>query len=383
MASKSSLRVDDVHHFSKLPATVVEHEIVQLLANTPHELTSDAVDENCTARLKKVIQEVSKRVVGRDDAILAVTAALACGVPSVLLGPPGTAKSMIAREISLATGLRSSTEDEESSEHHSKSASDADDFYFEYLLTAHTMPEELFGPIDLVHLGKGELRRSTRGMLPRAHLVFLDEVFRGSSQILNTLLSILNEHRFHDGRKAVPVPLVGVIAASNEPPANPDLQAFYDRFPIRIWLESALDEQKVRGDAYEARMVELIELSRRNELERQLRRTIATPPRIACLNDFRCVRARIVQNLAIAEGTGSQESEFRQLFRDLRLEAELSDRSLYSIRKFATALECLGMDASDSLRKAFLYVVPTSERRREIEGIVNERLLGRGPTSRD
>jgi MoxR-like ATPase len=79
---------------------------------------------------------------------------------------PGTAKNVAVRRIAQATGGR----------------------YFEYLLGRFTEPNEIFGPVDLRKLREGTVEPDVTGMLPEAEIAFLDEIFQGSSAILNTLL---------------------------------------------------------------------------------------------------------------------------------------------------------------------------------------------------
>jgi MoxR-like ATPase len=101
-----------------------------------------------------------------------------CGREHLLfLGPPGTAKSELCRRLSSACSLS----------------------YFERTLTRFSTPEELFGPLSLAALERDEFRRATRGYAPEAELLFVDEVFKASSAILNTMLTILNERLFDDG----------------------------------------------------------------------------------------------------------------------------------------------------------------------------------------
>lgn len=179
--------------------------------------------KNMTKKLMQVSVSVSDHFVGRKETIDLVLASLVSGVPMVLMGEPGLAKSAIVNKIvEVCGGSRNEGE------------------YFEYLLTSHTMPENIFGPPDLKELREGNIHTNTAGMLPKASVAFLDEVFRGSPHILNTLLSVINERKFFNGKDTDKVPLIGVIGASNDLTSNPELDAFVDRFPVRHWMKSVM-----------------------------------------------------------------------------------------------------------------------------------------------
>ena len=110
--------------------------------------------------------------------------------------------------------------------------------YFQWLLTKFTTPEELFGAVSLRGLENDEYRRVTSGKLPEAHIAFLDEVFKASSSILNTLLTIMNERIFYNGTEKVRIPLISLFGASNELPSEEDeLEALYDRFLLRYVVD--------------------------------------------------------------------------------------------------------------------------------------------------
>jgi MoxR-like ATPase len=108
---------------------------------------------------------------------------------------------------------------------------------FEYLLTRFTEPNELFGPFDIRRLREGDLVTNTEGMLPEAHLIFLDELLNANSAILNSLLMVLNEKVFRRGRETRPLPTLLMVGASNHLPEDEALQALFDRFLIRVRCE--------------------------------------------------------------------------------------------------------------------------------------------------
>ena len=148
----------------------------------------------------------------RGELIDASLAALLAGQHVLIIGPPGTAKSMLADEMCRRLVGAS---------------------YFQWLLTKFTTPEELFGAVSLSSLEQDDYRRVTTHKLPEAHIAFLDEVFKASSSILNAILTVMNERRFYNGREVIQVPLVTLFGASNELPEEDELQALYDRFLVR------------------------------------------------------------------------------------------------------------------------------------------------------
>ena len=170
--------------------------------------------ENLRERVTEIIESLNKGIHEREE-IIAVSFLAALSDQNVFLfGPPGTAKSLIARRLSYAFETHS---------------------YFEYLMHRFSTPEEVFGPVSITELKKDNFLRKTEGFLPRSDFAFLDEIWKSSPAILNTLLTIINEKLFRNGTEVEPAPLKALIAASNEtPPPGQGLEALYDRFLVRL-----------------------------------------------------------------------------------------------------------------------------------------------------
>ena len=161
--------------------------------------------------VRRFYEELVAPFVGREEEARAITLALLAREHVILIGEPGTAKSALARRAAQLLRAR----------------------FFKYLLTRYTEPSELFGPLDISALKEGKYVRITRGKLPEAEIVFLDEVFNANSAILNALLSIMQERVWYDGYTEIRVPLWTLIGASNRVPDEAELEAVYDRFLVR------------------------------------------------------------------------------------------------------------------------------------------------------
>ena len=164
-------------------------------------------------KLRKIREELQQFFLERAELIDGALAALLSSQHVLIIGPPGTAKSMLADELCRRISGAS---------------------YFQWLLTKFTTPEELFGAVSLKALEADDYRRVTSNKLPEAHIAFLDEVFKASSSILNAILTIINERFFHNGRQVSAVPLLTLFGASNELPEDDELLALYDRFLLRF-----------------------------------------------------------------------------------------------------------------------------------------------------
>ena len=160
-------------------------------------------------------RELNESLIERSEEVDLLLTGLIAGEHLLLVGPPGCGKSLLIDSLMRWT-------------HGSK---------FSCLLNKYTLTEELFGPYSLTELKNDRFLRITTNRLPEANYVFLDEIFKSSSSILNTLLRILNERTFDRGDGiTLRVPLELCLAASNEWPegdSKKELGALFDRFLLR------------------------------------------------------------------------------------------------------------------------------------------------------
>lgn len=220
-AWKAKLRAQDAEIEAELGA--VESEVERRMEEDVQRLATAAapgagagqvetVDvHRLRQRIEASLMHLQDGLVERGTEVRLLLLAALCGEHLLLLGPPGTAKSELGRRLNGTCGAK----------------------YFERLLTRFSVPEELFGPVSLRGLEEDEYVRKTEGYLPEANVAFVDEIFKANSAILNSLLTILNERLYDNGKERVKVPLLCLVGASNELPESEELDALYDRFLLR------------------------------------------------------------------------------------------------------------------------------------------------------
>lgn len=218
---KKSTSLDEQHEAEMKTG---EHKIPAVAPQKPKLFQKHDTNER-QSRIKKLLELLNTGLYEKEEAVRLGLLTAVSGESIFFLGAPGSAKSMIARRIVQAfqadgnKGLK----------------------YFEYLMNQFSTPEDIFGNISLRALngegesGKEEYKRITDGMLPQADIAFLDEIWKASPAIQNTLLTIINERKFHNGNTVENVPLKALFTASNELPAeNAGLEALYDRLILRL-----------------------------------------------------------------------------------------------------------------------------------------------------
>ncbi len=283
-------------------------------ASREAELEAEAPIDSLPLRLGQLARVLQDRFLGKDEVIRLLVVAAIAGEHAVLIGPPGTAKSALIRTFARLLHAR----------------------YFEYLLTRFTEPNEIFGPVDIGAFREGRYERRTEGMLPEAEIVFLDEVFKSNSAILNALLTLLNERRFTSGGRATSSPLLSAFGAANEVPTDEALTAIYDRFLLRIRSDNL--------DAYHFQ--DLLQKGLENEM---LQRTEASPRALVSAHELAELQRQLVQRVRFRE-------DFFSLYKGLvfQVRAEgitLSDRRVVKLLKLFAASAFLDgraePDASD------------------------------------
>lgn len=283
-------------------------------------------------QLNAVLSQLKDTFVGKDDIIDLMGICLVGRENLFLLGPPGTAKSAMVRE--LAKRVHGNT--------------------FEYLLTRFTEPNELFGPFDIRRLREGELVTNTEGMLPEANLIFLDELLNANSAILNSLLMVLNERIFRRGRETRDLPVLMILGASNHLPQDEALQALFDRFLIRVRCDNVEPQQL--GSVLDAGW----------RLERK-----AAP----AAEQFSIGYEDLLRLQSAIAGVDLQDIRpaYLELVQQLRnAGVQVSDRRAVKLQRLiaASALLCQRQQAIHSDMWVMRYIWDTEEQREVIAGIV-------------
>lgn len=201
----------------------------------PQSVSIEKAPQALHERIKILLSYLNQNLYGKDEAVRLALLSAVAGESIFFMGPPGTAKSMVSRRIAAA--FKDFYEDGKFSTEKGG--------YFEYLMNEFSTPDEICGPVDLSALNEKPSRyeRQTEGYLPSAKIAFLDEIWKSGPAILNTLLTIINERKFHNGKNVQKVPLISLASASNElPEKNRGLEALWDRFILRVFVNPVANE---------------------------------------------------------------------------------------------------------------------------------------------
>jgi MoxR-like ATPase len=270
-------------------------------------LSLDAEVLRVAAKVREVGRALDERYLDKNELVRLLLVTLVAGEHMLIVGPPGTAKSALVRHLARLIDAR----------------------YFEYLLTRFSEPNEIFGPIDIKAFREGTYVRRVEAMLPDADIVFLDEIFKSNSAILNSLLSILNERRFFTGSASIRVPLSSLYGATNEVPNDDALSAVFDRFLVRASSEN-LDSFHFHG---------LVERGLRAEIESlaeegAIAGDSGTRP-LVTLNEIRLLKTCLARQLQFPE---EFLARYKGLVFQIRSEGvTLSDRRVVKLLKLFAA----------------------------------------------
>jgi MoxR-like ATPase len=287
-------------------------------------------------RIRKLLQGLNAGIYEKEAVLALALLSSIAGESIFLLGPPGVAKSLIARRLKYAY----------------KNAS-----AFEYLMSRFSTPDELFGPLKISELKNNDkYERNTAHYLPAATVVFLDEIWKAGPSIQNALLTVINEKLFRNGEHEIKVPMKALVSASNELPSkNEGLEALWDRFLVRLTVGNIQDKQKFHAMTETASGIEpaiadedkitegeYLAWSRNIDL-------IGVPQHIRHVIDI--IRNHIVDyntNLNDANGMGApmyvSDRRWRKIVRLMRASAFLNDRAEVDLMDCFLIRHCIWHD---------------------------------------
>lgn len=183
------------------------------------------MNEVIKAQVDLIIDDLSSRFAERRSVIRALAAAFVAGEHVLLLGPPGTAKTDLVRATAEAfVGCGE---------------------FFPVLATKFSTMEDFFGPVDVQAMKAGSYKRIVDGRAWDRKVVLVDEIFKGSSSILNSLLKLMQERTADNGGE-IACPLEVMVGCSNEYPESDVLAALYDRFGFKFWVDYVADPASLK-----------------------------------------------------------------------------------------------------------------------------------------
>lgn len=272
--------------------------------------------------IQLLIQWMSQGIYEKEQIIAVALLCAVAGENMFLLGPPGTAKSMVASRLKMVF---------------------KDGKSFDYLMSRFSTPDEIFGPISISRLKNDDrYERLTAGYLPESDVVFLDEIWKAGPSIQNTLLTVINEHIFHNGGQIIHTPMKVLIAASNELPAKDEgLEALWDRFMMRM-VSNCIENDTAFFKMLRSEQTEIKPLSEQlyitDELYRKWQsesRTVTMPDNIAAV--IKSLR-RLLANHEKEDGNQLRyyisDRRWRKAYRLMQTSAYLNGRKEINLTDF-------------------------------------------------
>jgi MoxR-like ATPase len=252
------------------------------------------------------------------------------GLNILFLGPPGTAKSnLVTAYQSLFFGTKK----------------------FEKLLTKFTTPEEIFGPFSLKALENDEYYRQLDGYLADCHFAFIDETFKSSSALLNSLLTVMNERKFTNGKTILDVPLLTLVGASNEIPEESDgLTALFDRFHLK-YMVKPIQERSNRIKMLMSNTVinePILTLDELYAIKQEVKQVVIT-------EEVADMYANVIGELS-KEGLAATDRTYKMSMQVLKAEAYLNGRSVVNENDFDILQHVLWTDP-DQRKKVYTLIL--------------------------
>lgn len=280
-------------------------------------------------RILSLLAEMNRGVYEKETEIgLSLLAALA-GESILLLGPPGVAKSMVARRLKTAfAGARA----------------------FEYLMSRFSTPDEIFGPVSISRLKTSDkYERSIDGYLPTADVVFLDEIWKAGPAIQNTLLTVINEKLFRNGDVELKLPLKLLVAASNELPTQGEgLEALWDRFLVRVVSTCVQQEdafcKMLLDDGDEEQPASQWQISNEEYAawQKKIRQVTVSPQVLSCITAIRKELQKVeVEGSEVHRSIYVSDRRWKNIVRLLKTSAFIHDREEVRPVDLLPAYHCL------------------------------------------
>ena len=285
--------------------------------------------ETTKKNIGQILNKLCDGMYEREQEVRLALIASIAGESIFLLGPPGVAKSLIARRI----------------KHAYKDAKS-----FEYLMGRFSTPDEIFGPISVSKLKEDKYERITSGYLPDAEIAFLDEIWKASPAIQNSLLTAINEKIFRNGTEEIKIKMKLLIAASNELPRKGEgLEALWDRFIIRLYVDNIKDENNFNKmitdtkNLYEDCISEELKITKEEfEIWQKEINNVEVPPEV--LEIIKVIRKMIVirnKNNKDKEPIYVSDRRWKKIVHILRTSAFLNGRNKVDIMDCFLIQHCI------------------------------------------
>ncbi|MDE7369593.1 MAG: AAA family ATPase [Muribaculaceae bacterium] len=297
-------------------------------SNDGESLFSLPVRDHAVALIEHIAQGLYEK---RQIVAMALLCAVA-GENIFLLGPPGTAKSLVASRLKTIFKNGKS---------------------FDYLMSRFSTPDEIFGPVSISRLKNDDVyERLTEGYLPEADVVFLDEIWKAGPSIQNTLLTVINEHLFYNGSHPVKTPMKVLIAAGNELPAPDEgLEALWDRFLVRMVSNCIKSEDDfvamIQSENVTASPLDDALLIDDSLYKKWQAEAVKVEPNQAVIDAVKSLRRKLVEKEDEADEKMKfyvSDRRWRKFYRLMQVSAMMNGRSQLDMSDYLLSIHCLWND---------------------------------------